>query len=47
MPEEESSLVTEASGKIEESAETAEEETAVTAEETLKEKKDQNNNPGT
>jgi small subunit ribosomal protein S1 len=39
MPEEESSVVSEASGKIEESAKIATEETPVTAEETLKEKK--------
>ncbi len=39
MPEEEPSLVSEASGKIEESAKIATEETPVPAEETLKEKK--------
>ncbi len=39
MPEEESSLVSEVPGKIEESAKTLTEETTVTAEETLKERK--------
>jgi small subunit ribosomal protein S1 len=39
MPEEESSLVSEVQGKIEESAKTLTAETTVTAEETLKEKK--------